>query len=188
MTQEANVRVKIDTSQAKDDLRGLVRDAENTASKAGVQLRGAVRHGLSAFGLGAGIGAAVTAAGAATRSGVGDIGRDAFDLIGSQINDWVLGSLDDRTRAMMRAKGELPGVFGPAAAQLGTTPPGAAQWFDSTVKLYELEEKGRSILRSDPQFSASADMWKRFEEFLGKEIEKGFNLLADALRQAIWGR
>ena len=69
-SDEAKVKVRLDTRQAKGELRGLTREGGKTAGRVGAGIRSAMGRGLGAMGLGVGIGAAMATLKGPTQSGI----------------------------------------------------------------------------------------------------------------------
>lgn len=180
---EAKFRVRLDSRQAKGDLRGLTREAARTAGRVGQGLRGAVSRGLGAVGLGAGIGTGLAAVKGATESGFGDAIGEAFAGFGAQLNDLFLGDVDDKARAAKSAREDTIQAFGALAGRSGSIPPGAKNYFNQVQKLRLEEEKGRSLFQQNEAFQGPGikDLVDRIMEGFGKLLKEAVSALADKL-------
>ena len=186
MAQEAQVRVRLDTRQAKGDLRALSKQAGKTAGNIGKGLRRSVGRGLGAIGLGGGIGVGLAAVKGSTSSGFGDAVGESFSAIGAQLNDFFLGDMDDQARATRKAREETIQAFGFQAGASGSIPPGARQFFENRRAEFEQEEIGRSKFEQDKQFKGPDidDIIARIMSGFGTLISEAVTSLADEL--AFW--
>ncbi len=182
---EAKVKVRLDTRQAKGDLRGLTRTAAAAGGRIGQGIRGAIGKGVGAIGLGAGIAAGVSAVRASTSSGIGDIIGESLGGIGAQINEFFLGDMDDKVRATKSAREETIQAYGAIAGRTGSIPPGARQYFEQIKSFREDEEKGRSLFENPKNgFRAETgigDMIDRITKVLSDELGKAVTRLGEIL-------
>jgi len=152
MGEEVKVRVRLDTRQAKGELRDMTRDAESTAGRVSGGIRRALGRGLRAVGFGAAIGSGIAAVRGATESGIGDVVGESLGGIGAQLAQFFLGDLDDKARSSRRAREEAIATFGTVAGIRNEISPGMRNWFDATQKRMEKEERGRQLFERDEQF------------------------------------
>ena len=181
--EEAKVRVRLDTRQAKSDLRGLTRNAAATAGRVGAGIRGAVGRGLGAVGLGGGIGVGLAAVRASTSSGLGDVVGEIFGGIGAQLNEFFLGDMDDGARADKAARDETIQAFG-LLTQGGTRmPPGAVNYWTQRQSMLLEAEKGRSMFEQDERFRSSnaGDLIDRIMEGISELLVKAVDALVEKL-------
>jgi hypothetical protein len=182
--KETKVRVRLDTSQAKGEMREVRKEGERTAGSVSAGLSATIRRGFAMTGAGAAFAGGVGAARAAVSGGIGDTFGGAFNMLAASFNDFVLGSIDDEQRAIQTARGQTQEVFSSVAGIMGAVPPEARQFFDS-VKTLELEkEKGRSLIMGDPAFQGKgfkeliADIGKEF----GKNVAAELGINVDDIR------
>ena len=149
-TQETKVKVRLDTRQAKGEMRGLVKESSRMAARAGAGIRSAVGRGLGVIGLGAGVGTAVAAVRGATQSGIGDVISESLGGYGVQLERWALGDLALDARASRTAREQTVQNFAQVVGTLGTVPPAVKQYYEN-VKTFQADyEKGRRLLE-DPK-------------------------------------
>ena len=145
--EEARVRVRIDTRQAKADLRDLGKDAAATGGRVSGGIRSALSTGLRASGVGAAAGAAFGAVRGAVSGGLGDTTEALLLPLKSLIDNAIGGP---ETRADMRALNKVEETFARATtANGGVPPPGAEAFFQHVRSLTLDEEKGRAALRDE---------------------------------------
>jgi len=186
MAQEATVRLRLNTRQAKAELRDLNKEARKSSGRITSGIRRAVGSGMGAVGLGGGIGLGLAAARGATQSGFGDVIGESFGAIGAQLNDFFLGDMDDKSRAIRKAREETIAAFGFQAGAKEGIPDGAKQFFDNRVSEFTQEEIGRSIFEKNEDFRGPAidDILSRITTSLGELLSQAVNDLADRL--AFW--
>lgn len=188
---DATIKVRLDTREAKGDLRGLVRSGQRAAGSIGGTAAGLAR-GIGGFGLArlGAIGAAVGGAFAigrpllgSTFSGIGDVTGEALGGIGAQINEFFLGDLDDKARASKRAREETIAAFGIIAGQQGQIPKGAEAFFNQIKALRTQEERGRSLFEQDERFRGPSisDFLERLLDGIGRLLSE----LGDKIVEAI---
>lgn len=181
---EAKVRVRLDTGQAKAELAGLSKLAASAAGRIGSGITSAVSRGVNAIGLGAGIGAGVAAVTSPTRGGIMDVAGESFGGIGAKLEEFFLGDLGQKARADRAAREETIGAFATVAGIQGRIPPGAKSYFDQVRSLRLQEEQGRTLFEKDSDFRSVSpqDLISRIMEALGKLITDAVDALADKLR------
>lgn len=169
MGKEARIKVRLDTSQAKGDLRSLTKDAAAAAGRVGGGLRRAAGRGLGAVGLGGALGVGLGAVRGATQSGIGDVVGEAFGGTGARLAETIFGDLDEKARADKAAREETIQAFKSIAGATGTTPPGTVNYFNQIRALRLEEEKGREILERDERLRGAGP------KALADQVVQGFN-------------
>jgi len=149
---EAKVKVRVDTRQAKGDLKAMTKEAAQTATRVGGRIRGAVGGALGAVGLGGGIATGMAAVKGATSSGFGDALSESFGGIGAMVERKLLGDKGSEARADGRARDETINAFAAVAGHTGKIPAGAKPFFDNIRSLRMEEEKGRKMFEEDERF------------------------------------
>lgn len=182
---EAKVRLRLDGSQARGELRDVVKDAEATSGRVSEGVRKAIRGGMGiarGIGLGAGIGAGVSAIRGATESGVGDVVGEALGGIGLDLERLFLGDLPDTAKGERRAREETVQAFGAIVGQTGVVPPAAQNFYQQVRGLRIEEEKGARLLAENlPRSSNVTDLVDRIMEGFGTLISQAVDALADKL-------
>jgi len=189
--KEAKVKVRLDTKQAKGDLRDLTRDAAQAAGRVGGTIRGAVGKGLGVVGLGGGIGAGLAAVRGSTSSGFGDVIGESLGGIGAQLAESFLGNLDEDARATKSAREETIQAFGSIAGSTkGGIPPGAQNYFNQIKSLRLQEEKGKELFERDERFRGPGveDMIDRIMSGLGEMVSKAVQDLKNKLNPFSGGK
>lgn len=149
MPQEANVKIRFDTKQAKSELREL-----NKLAAGGVGLRGAPDEpgggggGRLGGGVRRGLGAARTAATGGFFSGLSDIGGGAMAPITSLFKG-LLGGRDIAAAANKQAFEQLPFDL---IGHLGRIPEGLPELHKHKKSLILEGLEGRRIAERDPRF------------------------------------
>lgn len=184
MADQAEVKLKLDTRQAKGDLRDLAKRAQKTGGRIAGGVRRAVGKGMGAVGLGGGIGVGMAAVRGATSSGVGDVVGESFSAIGAQLNEFFLGNMDDEARAKRKAREETIQAFGYQAGVENAIPAGAKNFFDQRVAEYREEEEGRSRFEAHGDFSGPQfdDILKRIMTGISGMLATAVDKLAEALQ------
>lgn len=190
MADDARIRVRLDTSAAEKDLADLGREGERTGKRLGGRIRGAVGRGLGAVGLGGGIGAGLSAVRGATQSGLGDVIGEAFGGIGAQLNDLILGKLDDVSRANRAAREETIQGFAHVAGRTRSVPPAAVAYFRQVSAIRTEQEVGASILRERlyKEGPGVGDLVDRILTGLHSLLVEAVDALASKLRTFIVGK
>lgn len=175
---EAKVRVRLDTQQAKAELDDLGKKGQVATNRIGAGVRRAVKGGLRAIGLGAAIGAGVQAVRGAASSGLSDVVGEMFGGYGSQFESFVFGNLSVDARADRTAREETKAAFGMivgAAGKDAPIPPGVKSWFDSVQSLRYQEELGKQIIESSDDFRGvkPMDLIERLKTMLEDVIKTG---------------
>lgn len=183
---ETKVRVTLDTRRAQNELRGLTRQAQRTASRIGGGIKNAVAKGMNITGLGVGIGAGVQAVRGASQSGAGDVFGELLGGVGANLAETLFGDLDEDARATKAAREDTIQAFGAIAGNMnggrGGIPPGAREYFNNVKQLRMDEERGREIFerefRSDTELG---DIVDRVLSGIGTLISEGFTKLGELL-------
>ena len=183
MADEAIIRLRLDTSQAKRDLAELVNEASEASRGAAKSHRSAIGRGLNAAGLGVAFGAGMEAIRGATASGVGDVVGEALGGFGVQLEQMFLGSLGQDARASMAAREETISALGAVAGAQNKIPPGAKSFFDSVKSLTFLEQRGRTLFEMNDDFRGPGigDIVDRVMQGFAELISKAVDALADKL-------
>ena len=183
MTNTTNIKVRVDTRQAKSDVGGLVRESQRAAGKVSANIRATVGRGLGLVGFGAALGAGAQAVRGATQSGVGDVISEALGGIGAQAAEFFLGDLDETAKASRAAREETIQAFGAIAGQRGEVPPGAREFFNNVRALRLQEERGRELFERDDRMRGPGinDVVDRIMGKLGELIADAVSNLADQL-------
>tara|TARA_R110000782_G_scaffold253743_1_gene341936 strand:- start:19656 stop:20228 length:573 start_codon:yes stop_codon:yes gene_type:complete len=173
MADEAKVKMRLDTKQAKRDLKGFVSESAMAAGKISGGIKSTIGKGLGAVGLGAGLATGMGAIRGATSGGVSDIAGEAFGAIGRQIGDFILGDFPEEARATHAAREQTIAAFG-ALSRDGNIPAGALSTFKSIKGPLLDQELGRKAIESDPRFRSGVDVddiIERIGATLGKELQ-----------------
>lgn len=179
-SDQAKVRVVIDTSQAKADLAALTKVGERSGGAIGSRIRKSI---ISGMGFGVGVAAAKAALTGPTSSGIGDVFGEAFGAWGAQLDNWVFGDMGPEARASRRAREESIAGFGFQAGMAGAVPPGAKEHYNQLKSFYTNEEKGRKLFEMDKDFR-STDPGELIERIMSKVSEVLFKV-ADYLAEKL---
>jgi hypothetical protein len=185
--KETKVRVRLDTRQAKGEMREVRKEGERTAGSISEGLSATIRRGFAMTGAGAAFAGGVGAARAAVSGGVGDAFGGAFSMLSASLNDYLLGSIDDEQRAIRSARDQTIEAFAPVAGMLNGVPPEAQQFFQ-TIKTLEFEkEKGRSLIMGDPAFQGAGfvDIFAQMGEQIGDRLANAIIEKLEPMRQYI---
>ena len=177
---ETKFKVKIDTGQAKGQLRGLTKEASRVASGVSGRIRSFVGRGMTAVGLGAGLGAGIAAVRQVASSGIGDVVGEYTTHAGAMANEALTGDFDDKARASQSAREQTMQVFALQAGQTGVVPQGAFEFYNGIKALREQEELGRSKIAQDERFyskAAPGDLWDQATTSLSQAVMDGFEWL-----------
>jgi hypothetical protein len=190
--KETKVRVRLDTRQAKGEMREVRKEGERTAGSISEGLSATIRRGFAMTGAGAAFAGGVGAARAAVSGGVGDAFGGAFSMLSASLNDYLLGSIDDEQRAIRSARDQTIEAFAPVAGMLNGVPPEAQQFFQ-TIKTLEFEkEKGRSLIMADPAFQGAGfvDIFSQMGVQIGERVANGIMEKLEEMRQMLpsWAR
>lgn len=184
---ETKYRVRLDTRQARGDLRGMMRDAKRTAGAVGQRIRSTVGSGLRFAGVGAAIGGGIGAIRSAASSGVGDIIGESTEQLGFKLGEYISGDLNEQARASKSAREETIQAFAYQAGALGSVPPAAKAFFNSTRQIRQQYEKGVELIKGDSDFygPGAGDLVTSVRTGLSDAVRDGFNALKAALEKAI---
>lgn len=183
MDISSTTKIKLDTRQAKRDIRVLGRAKRRSERrKHGAAVKSArkskiVRGGgrFTRFvGKSAGIAAGYTAMSRLTRAG--PEGADPWGEIMTPVHAALRQALDEQTggsaRAKIAAREETKAAWATSIAHSETIPAALRQFHRTEFSLREGEELGRNILRQDPRFRGPS-----LEELLAQAIPGYFRLL-----------
>lgn len=154
-SDEAKVRVRLDTRQAKGELRGLTKEGSKAAGRVGAGIRRGIGRGLGAIGLGVGIGAGMAALKGPTQGGISALISQTLGATGHQIARGIFG--DKLPEAIGRA-GALEKLKASRGFMLGLTgkAPGAKAQFDFDATMGTIKALGDQTISADPQFRNEA--------------------------------
>lgn len=195
-SQEAVVRVRLDTGQAKRDLDDLLNGKGGGGGVPGISPEGGGGGGGRGGGLGRGFGLGVGGAlglGAIKSSSMGALGDVAGEFIaplGANLSNTFFGLEDDRARARATAREQTIAAFGQLAR---TNKEGAYQHFLGLSKIEEQKEFGASAIREDYRFYRGGDDFdERNNNFIDHivskvvgAIESGFNNIWNSIKSLI---
>jgi len=183
---ETKYRVRLDTRQARGDLRGMMRDAKRTAGAVGQRIRSTVGAGMRFAGVGAAIGGGIGAIRSAASSGIGDILGETTSQLGFKLGEYVSGDLNEQARAAKSAREETIQAFALQAGTLGQVPQGAKAFFNSIRDIRETRARGEEIIRGDSSFygPGAGDLAGKLRSGLGDALRDGFNVLKSTLEKA----
>lgn len=181
---ETKYRVRLDTRQAKGDLRGMVRDAKRTAGAVGQRIRSTVGQGLRFAGVGAAIGGGIGAIRATASSGIGDVLGETTSRVGFNIGEYFSGSLNEEARAAKSAREETIQAFAYQTDLQGKIPAGARAYFNSIRQIRLREERGREMILGDASFygPGAPELAGRLGEGVSDALRSGFEMLSQTIR------
>jgi hypothetical protein len=175
VTKEAKVRVRLDTSGAKSDLRQLTHEAGTASRAIGGSVSGPIGAGVRAIGAGiasmagGAIGSFVGGSLASIQSnatggligptlgGIGDYVGQVGGLLGNRLSHWLLGDAAANVRAENRAQEDIIRIFGRAAGRSNAIPSGAHRMFQHYVEnIYGPQERGADLIRRSGEFAPTA--------------------------------
>ena len=177
---EAKVRVRLDTRQAKGELRGLTQDGAKAAGRVGAGIRSAVGRGMGVVGLGAGIGAGLAAVKAPTQGAISSIFTSTFGALGARAERGLTG--EEGFKAVGEAKA-LEEALGDSmiVGHLKRIPAGTRARAAQTRKFGAIEAEGANRILSDPNFRNAA------ARFLDKKVSQIGELLDAYIDLFTWG-
>lgn len=180
---ETQFKVKLDTKQAKGQLRSFTKDAARGAAAISGKLRSAVGRGMSMVGVGAAIGTGVAAVRGAASSGIGDVVGEYSGYLGSQMGEAVFGDQDNQARASKSAREETMQAFALVAGAQGAVPQGAVDFYNGIRAIREQQEKGRDIIAQDSRFYSPGvqNMADGVVGQIGQHIAQGFEWLSNQI-------
>lgn len=183
MADDAKVRVRLDTTQAKQELIGLTTEAARTTGRIGSWVRGKVSRGLGLVGVGTAVGTGIAAIRGATEGGIGDVFSEALSPLGTQLEKALLGDLSLDARASKAAREETIQAFGAIAGAQNRVPPEARSYFAAIKSLRLQEETGRRLFESNTDFFGPGigDVIGRIMTGLGELLSKAVDELAGKL-------
>jgi len=150
MDSELKIKVVLDTSDAKKELDGLVTNAATTGKRASGFLSQAMGAGMRAVGMGVGFSAAQSALQGPLFSGISDVMGEALGGVGKSLELAALGNLGNEARAQKAAREDTIQAFGTISGIQNSVAPGSHEYFSSRMGIHLREEKGRSLMESDP--------------------------------------
>ena len=183
MAQETKVKVKLDTTKASAQLKGLIRESARTAGRIAGGVRGAVGRGMGAVGLGAGVGAGMAAIKSSTSSGLGDIIGETTGLLGAKLEKWVFGDMAEKARSAKYAREQTHEAFDAIAGSRGSIPPAAVGFFKSVEAQRAKVESGRQMIERDDRFRGPGvdDLITKITEALNELFHMAADKIIDAI-------
>jgi hypothetical protein len=206
MDREAKIRVKLDLTDAKADLKGLVDMAHATGQGIGGGIGGrAAGGGGGGFNLASMIGAgfvggiAARAAGAIsdpilgaitgpTTRAAGDVMSESFRTLGVAASQAAFGNAAPSARAGAQAREETIAAYGYSEGRRGGRPSDAAKaYFDSRMRQILPAEAGRTAIEGDDRFGGVTSVTQIAKD-LGHEVAGGVDRILMGVRGFFYGR
>lgn len=208
MSDEAVIKIRLDTRDAHADLRALVREGQRTAGIIGQNAAqgmggagggggaggaGSMLSGLGGFGM-AKLGAWGAAAAGAFAIGApvlgksfstaGNVMSEGLGGFGGRVEKFLFGDLGAQGRAAQSAREQTIGAFGVIAGQTGQIPPGAQNFFNQVKALRANEEKGRELFENNDNFRGPGplDLLDRLLKGVKQMFEDLGTTIVDALK------
>lgn len=183
MTQEAKVRLRLDTRDADAKLERTVKKGKRTAGEVSGLMRRTIGKGLGYTGAGAAFGTGLAAVRGDAQSGLGSILGETFGGVGASLSESLFGDLDDKAAAAKRAREETIAAFSTIAGETGRVPPEARSFFTQVRALRETEERGRQMIERDDAFRGPGvqALLDRLITGIGEYITSGFSALGDMI-------
>jgi hypothetical protein len=182
MTNEAKIRVRLDTGPAKAALAELASHAGGVAGSIGGGVGrgalGAVRSALSHMGAGAAFGAGIAAINGPTGDTFQSLIGESLGAYGAQMSSQIFGDLGPEAAAGAAAREDLIGAYGAVRGREGQWPAGAEQYYANRKQFHMEAALGKQAAETDPRFR-------------GADVEGIANQLGDAIQraaQAGWDR
>jgi hypothetical protein len=155
---EAKVKVRLDTKQAKGELRGLTKEGSKTAGRVGAGIRSALSRGIGVVGLGALAGVGFSAARGAlrgpTESGIGAIAGEMFGGLGHRFAQGALGAERlAQAAGAARARQEIIQGYAHVVGHRGLGAPlpgGMISDFQQRQRFHADEARGAGRIMADP--------------------------------------
>jgi hypothetical protein len=160
---EAKVKVRLDTKQAKGELRGLTQEGAKAAGRVGAGIRSTLSRGIGAVGLGVGIGAGMAALRGATQSGLTSIITQTLGGLGQRFAQGTLGA-ENLAKAAGGAQA-LQEILGGYSQVVGHRDPkaplprGMISDFQQRERYHTETARGAGRILRDPQFRNEAAQW-----------------------------
>ena len=188
---EAKVRVRLDTKQAKADLEDLGKQGAGTAGRIGSGIRGSFGLGSSMAGGAVGgflesraRGIAGQFQGAAS-AGANDILGEYTNMVGAMAGKAIFGDLSPEARARSMARESTIQAFGPLGRDAHNNP-SALRFFDATARLNMPKELGRQGFEADTRFAGvTAETAKEQGTKIAGEVKSGFDRIIETLQQMV---
>lgn len=172
-SNEAKVRVRLDTSQAKSELADLTRRGAAVAGRLGSGLRSVA--GAAIGGAGIGVGAVGAALSAPTLGGVGDVLGDALGPWANKLRNTLLGGKTASARAAAAAREQTINTFGTMVGIQGRGPAldSAHSFYQQIYRLRLQAEEGRQIIEEDIRFRGEAGrkLAEKFSDTLNRFMD-----------------
>lgn len=183
---EAKVKVRLDTRQAKGELRGLTQEGAKTAGRVGAGIRSTLSRGIGAVGLGVGIGAGMAALRGATQSGLTSIITQTLGGLGQRSAQGILGAENlaqsaGRAQAFQEVLQGYSHVVGSRDLK-APLPRGLIPDFEQRARFHTTEARGAGRMLRDPQFR------NELAQFLDAQVTtfgEAIGTMADWIKQAV---
>lgn len=188
MTQEAKIRVRLDTTQAKADLAELNREGERASEEVSASFSDSLLGRGIKYAGAAAIGAGVYQIAKPTVGGLGDLLGESLGGIGADLAQFVFGDLDEKARGAQRAREETKDAFAMIAGTRGSIPPEARAFFAGISRLRVQEERGREMFDRDDAFRGPGigALVERIMSGIGKMIAEAAETIANKLLPWNW--
>jgi hypothetical protein len=182
-SDETKVVVRLETSKAKAELDSVVDKGREAARKMSGLYHSTVGRGLSAVGLGGGIGMGFAAVRSATESGFSDVIGEALGGVGAQLEHFFLGNLGEDAKASRAAREDTIQAFGAIAGAQNKIPPSAHAFFNSVKSIRMQEEHGRALFERDDKMRGPGieELITKIMSAIGELVSKAVDSLAEKL-------
>lgn len=150
LSDEAKVKVRLDTKQAKGELRGLSKSGSQAAGRIGGGIRRGIGRGLAFTGLGVGVGAAVSAIRSPSQGAMGAMISQTFGALGAKISHNLFGEAGYEAQGGARALQAVSDAYAPGGG--GPHAPGAREMFKFYKSQYTREATARGAFAQDEEF------------------------------------
>lgn len=178
MASEARVRVSLDTTRAKGDLKRLVNEGQRAGTRISGAVSGALGRGIQMAGLGAGVGAGIAAVRGAAASGAGSIASDMFGGWGRSFENWLFGDQADQARANKATRDYLAQNFAYAiGGSDGGVPASIKNVANQINAIEKRRQAGISAIERDNDLRIS------FDEILSKVTTALKEAISDAAKE-----
>jgi hypothetical protein len=187
-SDEAKVRVRLDTRQAKSELRGLTKEGAKTAGRVGGGVRRALGRGLGAVGLGVGIGAGMQALRGPTQGGISALISQTLGAAGHQIAKGVFGDKLPEAIGGADALQKLRASHGFMRGLTGKEHPSEKPIYDFNKMMATIQARGDQDLSADPQFrnEAAQKLAKKLTE-AGEAMQKFYKVITGQSKLKAFG-
>lgn len=202
---EARVRVRFDTSQAKADLAELMKHAQEVGSaihggggrEGGGSSAGGAAMGFGrSFGLGAAFGAGVEAIRGPVSSTMGSAISEGLGVYGQQLQRAMFGDMGAEARASETARAQTREAFAHVAGRAGAVPSGAESYYKAVFAIERDKEKGVDLINANAGMRNGPDWmnpggWRVSAEHqaeskrIADETRAGFDRVVETIKGAL---